>query len=347
MSRNEVVELLDGYARSIDAPVRTGVSVTGVERQGDGFRVTTDQGTWIAGNVVIATGQNDTPHVPDMARYLSPAVTQLVPTRYRNPGQLPEGGVLVVGAAATGLQLAFEIQESGRPVTLAVGTHTRLPRTYRGRDIMWWLDALGLLDEPATRKSNLDAARKEPSLHLIGCPDHREIDLGTAQDAGVRLVGRALDARGTTLRFADDLSETMGTAQGKLERLLRRIEDHIDASGMEGKLPAPGAIPPIPVPAAPTRIDLEAAGIRTVLWATGYRRRYPWLQVPVLDRRGEIEHDGGVTRVPGLYVLGLNFLRRRNSTFIDGVGNDARDLAEHIATRVESPSHARYQHAVA
>jgi len=347
MSRNEVIEFLDGYARAIDAPVETGVEVTAVERGERGFRVTTDQGSWIAENVVIATGHNDAPRVPDMARSVSPDVHQVVPTEYRNPEQLPRGGVLVVGAAATGIQLASEIQDSGRPVTLAVGTHTRLPRTYRGRDIMWWLDVLGLLTEPASRKSNLDAARKEPSLHLIGCPDHREIDLGAAQAAGVRIVGRALAARGHFAYFADDLAETMGAAQGKLERLLQRIEGYIDETGMGKELPPPVPVAPIPVPKSPTRIDLASDRTRTVLWATGYDRRYPWLKVPVLGRGGEIEHDGGITGIPGLYVLGLNFMRRRNSTFIDGVGADARDLADHIAARGRGPRAREYGHALA
>lgn len=331
MGRTEIVDYLERYARSFSAPVETGVTVTSVTRLGDGFRVATDHGVWSTESVVIATGDCDTPYVPPIAASLSGRVNQAVPTRYRNPRDLPEGGVLVVGASATGVQLAAEIHASGRPVTLSVGRHIRLPRSYRGKDIMWWLEGLGLLDERADEVPDLAASRGQPSLQLVGTPERRTVDLGVLQEAGVRLVGRATDADGTTMRFADDLLESTVAADVKLGRLRLRIDDFVDAAGLARVVDEPGPFHRVEVPDAPTTLDLRREGIRTVLWATGFVRRYPWLDVPVLDERGEIRHVGGVTPARGLYVMGLRFLRRRNSSFIDGQGRDAEEIADHIA----------------
>ncbi len=336
MGKDEVVGYLERYAASFGAPVETGVTVTSVARDPrGGFRVETDRGSWQAGHVVVATGPCDTPYVPPFAAGLPDDVEQVVTTAYRNPQRLRPGGVLVVGASASGLQLAAEIHRSGRPVTLAVGRHTRLPRVYRGRDILAWYDAMGVLTQGAGDVRDLAAARREPSLQLVGTAARRALDLGVLQEEGVRLAGRAVGAADGRVFFASDLAETIAAADAKLARQLARVDAFIERE----RLPVPPAsaadLPrPVPVPVAPEEIDLRAAGIRTVLWATGYRRRYPWLHVPVLDAQGEIRHDGGVTPEPGLYVIGLPFLRRRNSSFLDGVGADARDLAAHIAERL-------------
>ncbi len=333
MSRQEVIAYLDGYARSFSAPVETGVAVTSVRRDGRDYQVETDRGDWRSANLVIATGNCDRPLVPEFAARLPRDIVQVVPAAYRAPSHLPAGGVLVVGASATGIQLAEEIHRSGRPVTLAVGRHTRLPRLYRGRDIQWWLDAIGAWDERIEDERDPEGARQEPSLQLIGSADHRALDLGILQDQGVRLLGRALDAHGGRMAFAGDLADSVGAAQSRLERLLRRIDDHIDQRGLTAEVAAAEAIPAIRPCAAPRSLALRRAGIRAVLWATGHRRSYPWLRVPVLDERGEIRHRGGITPESGLYVLGLPFLRTRKSSFLDGVGADAHDLAEHIAAR--------------
>jgi putative flavoprotein involved in K+ transport len=328
MTMPEVISYLERYAQSFDSPVQDETTVTAVEPSERGYRLQTDRGAWEAPCVVIATGHCDVPFVPAMAQALWPHLHQVVPSSYKNPNQLPPGGVLVVGASATGIQLAQEIHHSGRPVTLAVGRHTRMPRRYRGRDIAWWLESTGILDERADQTFDLESARRQPSLQLVGTPDHRSIDLGVLQDEGVRLVGRAEAVDGLRVRFSDDLQPTIAAADGKLERVLDRIDAFIDETGME----ADSADRPSPLRAllSPTELDLQKAGVATVLWATGYRRRYPWLQVPVLDERGEIVHHGGITPAAGLYVLGLNFQRTRKSSFIDGVGNDARILADHI-----------------
>ena len=335
MTMPEVVDYFARYAESFRAPVQTETSVVSVECEDGCYRVTTDQGIWEAPNVVIATGYCDVPVVPGMGEELSPDILQLVPTRYRNPSQLPDGGVLVVGAAASGIQLADELHRSGRDVTIAVGMHTRLPRRYRGRDIMYWLDATGIVDDTAQDVYDLEASRRQPSLQLVG--GNETLDLSVLQKRGIRLVGRAESADGNRIRFKEDLPATTASADAKLERLLQRIDTFIARARMstEVDLAAP-KLPAVQVDRpAPAELDLRSAGIKTVIWATGFRRSYPWLKVPVTDQRGELIHTAGITSSPGLVALGLRFLRRRNSSFIDGVGRDANELATHIAERLE------------
>jgi putative flavoprotein involved in K+ transport len=327
MTAPEFVRYLADYAGSSGAPIKAGTTVLSVRSTPFGYRVETNWFGWETRAVVIATGQCDVPRIPEFAQRLPAWLHQMTPSEYRNPRQLPEGGVLVVGASATGVQLAAEIRQSGRDVVLSAGRHTRLPRRYRGRDTWWWLERIGVLDEATDEVSDLQRARAVPSFQLVGGPDGRTIDLGTLRDAGVRILGRAVGAEGRALHLRDDLAETTGAAQAALERLLARIDIVADASGAP---PAADAMRTLQFGASPTAFDLGAEGIRTVLWATGYRRDYSWLKVPVLDVAGEICHDGGITPSPGLYVLGLNFLRRRRSHFIDGVGFDAAELAQDI-----------------
>lgn len=330
MAADELVGYLERFARAFSVPMRQGVTVTRVRRADGGFLVDTDHGAWSAARVVIATGQSQRAHVPAFAGALPAAVEQAVPTSYRDPSALPDGAVLVVGASATGIQLADEIHRSGRPVTLAVGRHTRLPRRYRGRDILAWLHDMGILDQPAGSVGNLSASLEQPSMQLVGGPDPRALDLGVLVRRGVRLVGRATGAHGRRLHFADDLIENMAASDLKLAGLRARIDRHVHRQGLNGHVPEPDEFEPVPLPRSPGTLDLGRERIRTVVWATGFRRDYPWLEVPVLDAAGDVHHRLGVTEVPGLYVIGLNFLRRRSSSFLAGVGHDADDLAEHI-----------------
>jgi putative flavoprotein involved in K+ transport len=336
MTMPEVISYFERYATSFDAPVQGETTVFSVKRVEGGYRVHTNQGDWRAPTVVVATGHCDVPFVPKAAAELSSTLHQVVPSHYKNADQLPDGGVLVVGASASGIQLAQEIHRSGRPVTLAVGRHTRMPRCYRGRDITWWLETTGILDERTDRAFDLESARRQPSLQLVGTPDHQTIDLGLLQEEGVSLVGRLTDVNGSRVSFADDLPLSIDAAERKLDRILGRIDDFIEETQIAADTPDRRA--PIDVPKAPVEIDLRGAGISTVLWATGYRRQYPWLRVPVLDVRGEIIHEGGLTPAPGLYALGLNFQRTRKSSFIDGVGHDAQALAAHITQRFHRSS---------
>ena len=336
MSKLELVEYLERYADTFDAPVYGDTAVKAVRPLPRGYRIDTNQGTWRANQVVLATGECDRPWVPAFAGDTERHIHQVTARHYKNPTQLPEGGVLVVGASATGLQLALEIQASGRPVTLAVGRHTRLPRTYRGMDILWWFDQMGMLDQRPDQVRDLEASRTQPSMQLVGSDHRGTVDLSVAMDRGIRLVGRLEGFRGARAHFSDNLVEDMAAADLKLARLRLKIDRFANQRDFTSVLTDPPPFGMIEPPDTPGAIDLRGAGIRTILWATGFQPDYSWLHVPVLNSRGEMIHNGGVTPSPGLYVMGLRFMRRRNSSFIDGQAKDAAELAEHLdASRLQ------------
>lgn len=328
----EVIAFIDAYARAIAAPVRTHTRVLSVRRTEAGYLVRTDRGDWQAWTVVLASGACNVPCVPKLAEALPPAIRTLTPIDYRNPDQLEQGGVLVVGASATGIQLAEEIHRSGRPVTLAVGEHIRAPRTYRGRDIQWWMDATGVHDQRYTEVDDIERARRVPSLQLIGSPERRTLDLNALREAGVRLVGRLAGISDGRLQFSGSLANQCALSDLKLGRLLDVIDRWASEHGLDGAIEPPYRPEPTRVDPSPIlTLDLARSGIRTILWATGFRPDWSWLEVPVLDRKGRLCHDGGVVPSPGMYVMGLQFLRRRKSALIDGAGDDARDLSAHLA----------------
>ena len=331
MTMPEFIRHLERYAESFEAPVQTGTTVQVVERLNDGrFRIATDQGDWSAYNVVVATGFCDTPRVPALSAAIPSDIVQIVPSDYRNASQVPQGGVLVVGGSATGLQIADELKEAGREVTLAVGTHVRVPRRYRGKDILYWMDAMGAFKAPA----DPDEERKSPPPQLVGTPENRDLDVGELQKKGVRLAGRAISATGDRVYFADDLEATVATADSQMKQLLAKIDGFIESSRALAQAAGLDGITTVKVRTAPTVVDLRADNIRTIVWATGYERRYPWLKIPVLDDRGEIRHEGGVTPEPGFYVLGIRFQRTKGSNLIDGVGRDAEVLSKHLRERI-------------
>jgi putative flavoprotein involved in K+ transport len=328
----EVIAFIDDYARAIAAPVQTHTRVTSVRRTDAGYLVRTDRGDWHSRTVVLATGACNVPCVPRLAETLPPAVRTLTPIDYRNPDQLEDGGVLVVGASATGIQLADEIERSGRPVTLAVGEHIRAPRTYRGRDIQWWMDAAGVLDQRYDEVDDIERARKVPSLQLIGSPERRTLDLNALTESGVRLVGRLAGVSDGRLQFSGSLANQCALSDLKLGRLLDAIDQFATESGLAGAVEPPDRFAPTRIDESPTlTLDLARSGISTIIWATGYRPDHSWLEVPVLDRKGRLRHDGGIVPSPGMYVMGLQFLRRRKSALIDGAGDDARELSAHLA----------------
>jgi len=330
MTAPELAGYLEDYAGSFAAPVHENTTVELVEASAGGLRVVTDQRTWLARNVVVATGTENRAWLPPAASGIDPAIHQLTAARYRGPDQVPGGGVLVVGASASGVQIADELRRAGRPVVISVGRHARLPRRYRGRDILWWMDRAGILGQTIDQVHDARSARRAPSLQLSG--RGRPIGLDALAAGGVRLAGRLVAADGQRLGFADDLPATIGGAQARLERVLRTIDGSLARRGGEDAGPAD---PPAPftAPPGPVELDLRRAGISTVIWATGYQPAYPWLRVPVLDRHGQIAQSRGVTSVPGLYVVGLKFQYRRNSSFIDGVASDARFVAAHVMMR--------------
>jgi putative flavoprotein involved in K+ transport len=326
ISAPEVADLVATYAAASAAPVVAGTTVTAVRPGGEGFEVETDQGRWNTRTVVLAAGTTRGV-VPAVARRL-PGLVSLQALQYRNPDQLPHGGVLVVGASASGVQIADELQRSGRPVTLAVGEHVRVPRTYRGRDILWWLDELGILDERWDEVDDVVRARHLPSLQLVGAS--RTLDLNALQASGVRLVGRFAGVRDDVAQFSGALAHVCALADLKLGRLLDAVDDHAGGRGER--------LEPTHVGKPSLGVSLRSGEIRSVLWATGCRPDFSWLDVPVFDHRGRLLHDGGVTRWPGLYVLGLPMLRRRRSTYIDGASCDAADLAAHLTEALKEAS---------
>jgi putative flavoprotein involved in K+ transport len=333
----EVASLIATYARRIDAPVHTHTSVRSLRRRGGAYEIVTDDRTWTAPTVVLASGACNLAAIPKVAAGVPPAVTTLTPMSYRRADLLPDGGVLVVGAAATGVQLAGEIQRSGRPVTLSVGEHVRLPRLYRGRDIFWWMDAAGILDERYDQIDDLLRARHLPSPQLIGTPERATLDLNTLTAQGVRIVGRLGRIADGVAQFAGSLANVCALADLKMNRLLSNLDQWARATGIDDRVEPPHRFEPTRLGAHPTLdLDLTSGEISTIIWATGYRPDYTWLQVPVLDRHGRIRHDGGVIAdAPGLYLLGTPVLRRRRSSFIHGAAADTDDLARHLHAHLD------------
>ncbi|MCC5951445.1 MAG: NAD(P)-binding domain-containing protein [Acidimicrobiia bacterium] len=339
MTVPQVVDFLDTYAAAVDAPVETNTAVRSVRRHSDGFVVGTSEGDWRCRSVVVASGACNRAAVPDAAARLPGDIVSLTPLEYRRPDQLPDGGVLVAGGSATGIQLADEIHRSGRPVTLAVGGHVRVPRTYRGHDIMSWLDAVGILGERYDEVDDPERVRRLPSFQLVGSPERTTIDLNSLRALGVRVVGRVAGIADGTMQFSGSLRNQCALADLKLRRLLDTIDEWVDGCWLDG-------VPPPPPRPTPTVVDddplltlrLGSGEIRSVIWATGYRPDLSWLHLPVFDRASRLRHDGGITDVPGLYLLGLPFLRRRKSTLIDGAGDDARELSAHLAATLAGAS---------
>lgn len=335
MRAGALADFIAAYARSIAAPVLTRTPVGRVSRGGHGFRVETSRGDWLCRAVVLATGAFGKPSVPPLAGAMPAGIDQVSASTYRNPRQLGPGGVLVVGASATGLQLAQEIQLSGRPITLAVGEHVRLPRLYRQRDIQWWMLATGVLDQRIEEVDDPDRARRVPSPQLAGTPERATLDLNVLQGQGVRIVGRLMGLRGATAQFSGSLRNVCALADLKMNRLLAAIDQWAEANRPEGIGPAE-RLAPTQIPEAPPLALQLGEDIRTVLWATGFQPDFSWLDLPVFDAKGQLRHDRGVAGVPGLYVLGLPYLRRRKSSFIHGAEDDARELTAHLAAYLDS-----------
>lgn len=329
----EVIDFLVRYAGAISAPVQTNTCVTSLSSTDSGFVVVTDRGVWRCRTVVLATGACNVARVPAIAGAVPSRIATVTSMDYRNPSQLDDGGVLVVGASATGTQLADEIHRSGRPVTLAVGEHVRAPRVYRGKDIEWWMDVAGVHDERYDEVDDIDRARRVPSLQLAGSPERRTLDLNALTGIGVKLVGRIAGIVEGRAQFSGSLHNNCAMADLKMNRLLSTIDEWVTRNGLDGEVDAPHRLAPTEVETTPPiGMDLGSGKIRTIVWATGYRPDYSWLNVPVLDRKGQVRHDGGVTEYPGMYLMGMQFLRRRKSALIDGAGDDARDLSDHLAS---------------
>ena len=343
MPSGELVRHLERYAATSGAPLELGREVFQVAPVGRGYRVVADSATWLARNVVVATGPTGRPHVPATAHELDPDIDLVPALRYRNPAQLKPGGVLVVGASASGVQIADELSRAGRRVVLAAGSHTRMPRHYRGMDVHWWLERTGRLATTIDTVADPSRVRREPSLQLAGRapndPRGEVVDLASLQAVGVQLTGRLQSFTGTVATFATDLATTVRESERRQHRFLDLVDDHVEQSHLTAEV-GPAVRPaPVSVPVTRQRIDLRAEGIGTVVLATGYAPHYPWLKVPVTDRYGAIRQHRGATPARGLYVVGQRFQHRRDSATIDGARHDAQDVVaaicadDHVALR--------------
>ena len=330
MSMPEVVEFIEHYAEFAKAPVATNTRVTAVRPHRGAYRVVTNRGQWQTRAVIIASGACNTSSVPQVAASLPARVRQLTPHQYRGPRDVQPGGVLVVGASATGLQLADELQRAGHDVTIAVGEHVRMPRVYRGRDIQFWMDRTQVMNERYDEVDDLARARGLPSPQLVGAHSPGMLDLNHLQEGGARIVGRFMGVNGGMAQFSGSLRNVCALADLKMNRLLDAIDSWV--LGNSVLCDAPERYDATRVDASPSlMLRLDDGSIRTVIWATGFRPDYSWLDVPVLDRKGRLRHDGGIVDAPGLYALGLPMMRRRKSSFMHGIEDDARDITAHIA----------------
>jgi putative flavoprotein involved in K+ transport len=331
MTMPEVVDFIEQFAVSVRAPVRADTTAQRLSRTDDGYRVATDQGLLDCRAVILATGACNVPVVPPLSEGVPSGIRQLTPFDHAELRELPEGGVLVVGASATGVQLAAQFRRRGHPVTLCVGEHVRLPRTYRGRDVLWWMAESGVWDQRYDELDDLTRARRLPSPQLVGTPERTTLDLNVLRSLGVETVGRLAVVRDGRALFSGGLRNVFALADLKMRRLLDTFDQWAREHRHDDEIDAPERFPATGVPeSARLQLDLGSGEFRTIVWATGFRPDYRWLDVPVLDSKGQLRHDGGVVDSPGLYALGLPVLRRRKSTFIHGIEDDAREVVDHL-----------------
>lgn len=345
-SKEQVADYFVAYAEKIDAPIRTGVEVTAVQRHSGrpGFRVEASAGTISARYVVAATGPFQRPVIPAVIPEEA-GIHQIHSSAYRNPEQLPEGGCLVVGAGSSGVQIADELQRSGRQVYLAVGPHDRPPRSYRGRDFCWWLGVLGHWE--ATTPA---AGAEHVTIAVSGARGGHTVDFRALAANGVTLLGRAESFRDSTVYFAPDLEVNLTRGDRSYLSLLDEADAYIVRNGLD--LPEEPearvfAAEPDCVTDPIRSIDLEAAGVSSVIWATGFALDYSWLQIPAFDPQGRPVHQRGVAQEPGIYFLGLPWQSRRGSSFIWGVWYDAQYLADQIAIQRSYQSYQPQPHSSA
>jgi len=331
MKASELTGFIENYARFISAPVKQHTRVTSVTVDNGSYHVATTRGEWQCESLVIASGACNKPHIPAVAEAAPASVEMLTPADYRNPAQLTDGGVLVVGASATGLQLAEEIHRSGRPVTLAVGEHVRMPRTYRGKDIQWWMDKLGILDQRYDEIDDVNRGRNLPSPQLVGWETQESLDLNRLTAMGITIRGRMAGFNESSAQFSGSLGNVCMLADLKMDRLLNSIDEWISEQGLDKDVDPPLRYLRTKIEESPPLLmDLYKNDIKTIIWATGYQPDYSWLHLPVFDRKGKIRHQGGVVDSPGVYLMGMPLLRRRKSSFIHGAEDDARELSTEL-----------------
>ena len=338
MPRADVVRHLEQYAASFQAPVRYGVQVTAVDpvRDGQGYRVSTADGApYVAATVVVATGSFQFPKPSPFSGALPPETLQLHSSHYRNPSALPPGAVLVVGSADSGCQIAEELNESGRRVYLCVGRAVRRPRRYRGKDVMFWGVTRGTAEQTADQLPS-PSARFAANAQLSGKYGGHTLNLHQLARDGVTLLGRLMGVDSDRIALAPDLQENLANADQASEDFKKGVDEFVRSTGMDVPEPELDPVDEVRSDAgkhAPATLDLKAAGITTVLWATGYGFDYSWVHLPVYDAYGLPVQQRGVTKFPGLYFLGMNFLYNRKSGILLGIGEDAAHIAAAIAVR--------------
>ncbi|WP_080796788.1 flavin-containing monooxygenase [Corynebacterium pacaense] len=328
--KDQVAQYMEDYAALINAPIRCGVEVRAVTPlvSEDGFRVDTSNGTIHAGSIVVATGPFQTPVIPPVVPE-SPRIFQMHSSSYRNPEELPPGNILVVGAGSSGVQIASEIQESGRRTYLAVGPHERPPRSYRGRDFVWWLGVLKKWEQntPPTGAEHVTIA-------VSGADGGKTIDFRNLASSGITLLGRAGGYGDGILRFDDDLEQNIRNGDANYLALLREADDYVLRTGID--LPTESEAHQLgPLPDSVTspirELNLDKENITTIIWATGFGVDYSWLKVDGFDSGKHPVHQRGVSSVPGVYFIGLPWQTRRGSSFIWGVWHDAKYITDQIA----------------
>nr|WP_308129128.1 MSMEG_0569 family flavin-dependent oxidoreductase [Actinoplanes polyasparticus] len=328
MAGSEVVTFLEKYAASFDPPLREGVRVSRLRRTGNAFELLTSDGRVTADQVVIATGGYHRPAMPRLAEKFPSGVVQLHSSQYRNPEQLPDGDVLVVGTGQSGCQIAEDLHLAGRRVHLAVGSAPRAARRYRGRDTLAWLEEMGHYDKSVHEFGDADEVRLRANHYMTGRDGGRDIDLRLFAQQGMQLHGRLLSVDDTTATFGDDLARNLDNADAVAEGIKDAIDAYVERAGLDA--PAETRYEPVWTPGVPSPA-LDLADVAGVVWATGFHRDHRWIEVPVFDGRGYPTHDRGVTSCPGLYFLGLPWQHTWGSGRFAGVARDAEHLAGQIA----------------
>lgn len=330
--KERVARYFEDFARKIDAPIRCGVEVLEARRNDRrrGFHIKTSAGAIEANNIICATGAFQTPIIPPLVP-ADAGLAQLHSADYRNPGQLPEGAVLVVGAGSSGVQIADELMRFGRRVYLSVGPHERPPRSYRGRDFVWWLGVLGKWDPAAPTPGT-----EHVTIAVTGVNGGFTVDFRQMAAQGMTLVGMTKGFDDGIMRFATDLADNIRRGDRSYLAILAEADAYVARNGMalaeEREAHLIGADPECM--AKPLlKLDLAQAGIASIVWATGFGRDYGWLKTDAFDENGAPKHQRGVSCEPGIYFLGLPWLSRRGSSFIWGVWHDAKYIADHIATQ--------------